>query len=147
MTFMKSAENTLGERLRLSRKKAGYTQKEAADKLGITQASISDIESGEIQRTKYIIRFSQLYKVDPVWLSEGIGEQENIDQPIFDQANKMPKRAKTDNEILRCFDVMVELRPHLKRDDFIMAVRSMKKDGYSLAFMRSKTEHHGFTRG
>ena len=50
----------------------------------------------------------------------------------------MPKQAKTDNEILRCFDVMVELRPYLKRDDFIMTVRSMEKDGYNLAFIEDK---------
>ena len=71
-------ENTLGERLRVSRKKAGYTQKEAADSIGITQASISDLENGETQRTKYIIRFSQLYKVNPVWLSEGAGSPDTL---------------------------------------------------------------------
>jgi len=42
--------------------------------------------------------------------------------------------AKTDTEILRCFDVMVQLRPHLSRDGFLPRVRSMQEQGFVLAF-------------
>jgi GNAT superfamily N-acetyltransferase len=45
------------------------------------------------------------------------------------------KIAKTDEEILGCFDVMAELRPHLKRDDFVKTVRIMETDGYRLTFL------------
>ena len=47
----------------------------------------------------------------------------------------MPKQALTDQEIERCFDVMKELRPHLKQSAFVETVRAMEKDGYKLAFI------------
>jgi GNAT superfamily N-acetyltransferase len=46
--------------------------------------------------------------------------------------------AKTDREILRCFDVMNELRTQLKRDDFLQTVRAMEVDGYRLAFIKDE---------
>jgi len=43
------------------------------------------------------------------------------------------KRAVTDQEIEACFDVMSELRPQLKRQQFLEIVRGMEQDGYRLA--------------
>jgi len=40
------------------------------------------------------------------------------------------RQAKTDEEISRCFDVMVELRPHLERDNFVKTVRAMEVEGF-----------------
>ncbi|PCJ14674.1 MAG: GNAT family N-acetyltransferase [Gammaproteobacteria bacterium] len=45
----------------------------------------------------------------------------------------MLKRAVTDQEIEACFDVMSELRPQLKRQQFLEIVRGMEQDGYRLA--------------
>jgi len=45
------------------------------------------------------------------------------------------KNAKTDEDISKCFDVMVELRPHLTSDTFVPTVRAMETEGYQLAFM------------
>ena len=47
----------------------------------------------------------------------------------------MPKNAATDAEINACFDMMSALRPRLKRDTFLTAIRSMQADGYLLAFI------------
>ncbi len=47
----------------------------------------------------------------------------------------MPKQALTDDDILNCFDVMAELRLHLKRDGFLEMVRDMETEGYKLAFI------------
>ena len=42
--------------------------------------------------------------------------------------------AKSDQETQNCFEVMFELRPHLKRDEFVSRVRRQQKDsGYELA--------------
>lgn len=43
--------------------------------------------------------------------------------------------AHTDEEIINCFDVLAELRPHLTRDTFISTVRSMQHQGYVLAYL------------
>ena len=47
----------------------------------------------------------------------------------------MPTHAITDDDVLSCFDVMVELRPHIKRDSFLTTVRAMENEGYKLAFI------------
>ncbi len=46
-----------------------------------------------------------------------------------------PQHAVTDGDIASCFDVMAELRPHLKRETFVPRVRSMEPDGFRLAFI------------
>ena len=47
----------------------------------------------------------------------------------------MPTDAKTDSEIRNCFDVMSELRTHLKREDFLAIVRHMETEGFRLAYI------------
>lgn len=49
----------------------------------------------------------------------------------------MPKQAITDQEIENCFDVMSELRTHLKKETFLNTVRDMQSSGYKLAFIES----------
>lgn len=41
--------------------------------------------------------------------------------------------ARTDEEILRCYPVMAQLRPHLSSDTFLTAVRTQQPEGYILA--------------
>jgi len=51
--------------------------------------------------------------------------------------------ADTDADILRCFDVMHELRPALKREEFIERVRRQERQaGYRIAYV----EHEGEIR-
>ena len=46
----------------------------------------------------------------------------------------MPKLVTTDTEIERCFDVMWELRGHLKRDGFVGLIRHMMAEGFQMAY-------------
>lgn len=43
--------------------------------------------------------------------------------------------ATTNSEIVACFPVMRELRPHIAEDQFLSRVRSQEKAGYKLAFV------------
>jgi len=43
--------------------------------------------------------------------------------------------ATTDAEIVRCFPVMQQLRPHLHPDGFVARVRAMQTEGFALAFL------------
>ena len=46
--------------------------------------------------------------------------------------------AKNDEEILSCYDVMAELRPHIKREDFVARVRRQQQEsGYQIAYARA----------
>lgn len=46
--------------------------------------------------------------------------------------------ATSREEILRCFPVMAELRPHLKESEFVMRVKRQQRDGYHLAFLSER---------
>ncbi|WP_313931796.1 MULTISPECIES: GNAT family N-acetyltransferase [Nostoc] len=43
--------------------------------------------------------------------------------------------AESDIQILGCFPVMSQLRPHLEEDKFIEQVRYQMKEGYKIAFL------------
>lgn len=43
--------------------------------------------------------------------------------------------AETDADIVACFNVMTQLRPHLAAGDFVPTVRGQMADGYRLAFL------------
>lgn len=44
--------------------------------------------------------------------------------------------ARTDHEILSCYPVMAELRPHVRLDEFLARVRRQSEgEGYRLAFL------------
>ena len=45
------------------------------------------------------------------------------------------KIAITDEDILKCWDVLRELRPHLEKDSFLPMVNEMIAEGYTLAFI------------
>ncbi|MBS1914827.1 MAG: GNAT family N-acetyltransferase [Bacteroidetes bacterium] len=45
------------------------------------------------------------------------------------------KIAKTEEDILKCWDVLFELRPHLNKNNFVATVKEMITEGYTLAFI------------
>ena len=40
--------------------------------------------------------------------------------------------ARTDAEVEACFEVMRELRPCIRREDFLPIVREIEREGYAL---------------
>ncbi|MBI5772133.1 MAG: GNAT family N-acetyltransferase [Verrucomicrobia bacterium] len=48
--------------------------------------------------------------------------------------------ARTEAEILRCYPVMAELRPHLSRENFLQQVQRQQREGFFLAFLESGGE-------
>lgn len=75
LTF-KFAAMELKDRLKQARKDAGLTQAELADKVGIKQASVSEIERGLTRTSGYLVQLAQACGVNPVWLSDGTGSPE-----------------------------------------------------------------------
>jgi len=41
--------------------------------------------------------------------------------------------AQTDQDVMSCFPVMVQLRPHLRKEEFLPRVRRQEQEGYRLA--------------
>lgn len=48
----------------------------------------------------------------------------------------MVEHAENEEDILACYDVMAELRPHVAREQFLATVRAMQEDGLRLACIR-----------
>ena len=46
------------------------------------------------------------------------------------------KLATSVSEIEQCFPVMVQLRPHLQADNFVIRVRTQQEQGYQLAYIQ-----------
>lgn len=60
---------TIGERIRAARKKAGLTQMELADKMGVTEPAIRAIEiRTKSPRVDTIERIASALGVSPAWL-------------------------------------------------------------------------------
>lgn len=62
---------TLGQRIARRRKELGLEQVELAKMAGITQTSISQIESGRNKQTRHIAKLSAALQCDPLWLETG----------------------------------------------------------------------------
>lgn len=61
------------ERISTARKHAKLTQSELAKRVGIDQASISDLERGRSQRTSYVATIAKACGVSALWLETGAG--------------------------------------------------------------------------
>ena len=47
------------------------------------------------------------------------------------------KIAETEADILKCWDILLALRPHLKKETFVGTIQEMIGEGYILAFIES----------
>lgn len=64
---------TFGERLKESRRAANLTQKQVATKVGMAQATLSQLEGDTYPTSSYTPRLAHLYGVSARWLADGDG--------------------------------------------------------------------------
>jgi GNAT superfamily N-acetyltransferase len=50
------------------------------------------------------------------------------------------KIARSDEDILKCWNVLFELRPHLDKNSFLPTIKEMFTEGYELAFIEENNE-------
>jgi len=70
-----AAMNKLGSRIRAARKEAGMTQVELAQKVGIAQPTLSNLEKGNYVGTSSMIDIAIALGVRPEWLATGKGDR------------------------------------------------------------------------
>lgn len=72
-------ETTLGERFKQIRKKSDMTQKDFAESLGVTQATISGIEKNAANTSLTMAKLISLkYGINENWILTGKGEMEDV---------------------------------------------------------------------
>lgn len=64
------------DRLKAAREKAGLTQTQLAEAIGMTQATISDLERGKSASTAFNARIAEACGVNSIWLEIGRGDIE-----------------------------------------------------------------------
>ena len=80
----------IAERVKQIRKEAGLTQQQFADRLGLKQNSIAQIEGGRNTSDQTIRTICKEFSVNEAWLRDGIGEphaeqswEEEVAQFVF----------------------------------------------------------------
>ncbi|MBF0176038.1 MAG: LexA family transcriptional regulator [Magnetococcales bacterium] len=66
--------NKLSSRIRTAREHAGFTQKELADRVGISQTAVHKLECGRSRSSRRTVAIAMTCGVDPVWLETGQGD-------------------------------------------------------------------------
>jgi len=69
---------TLQERLSAARQKSGFTQAELAQRAGVSQSTIAQIESGRNSGTKFAFRLANALQISVEWLLAGKGTMEML---------------------------------------------------------------------
>ncbi|HDV6327476.1 TPA: helix-turn-helix transcriptional regulator [Burkholderia cenocepacia] len=67
--------DTYGKRLRSARKAARLTQKQLADKVGLQQATISELENDEYSGSAKTAEMAEVLGVNALWLAQGTGDR------------------------------------------------------------------------
>jgi transcriptional regulator with XRE-family HTH domain len=70
--------NTIGTRVRAARIEAGISQKELADKIGVKQPTISQLEKGSSAGSGYLPAIASALGVSALWLQSEKGPKHPI---------------------------------------------------------------------
>lgn len=112
-----------GERLRAARKKAGFTQKDLADRIKnvCTQENISKLERGDATGSEFTAQFAEACGVRAIWLAEEKGE---MTDGLYIQ----------DDRIKHGVMILEQLQAEYRLDDAINLLTSIAE------FTRKKTD-------
>lgn len=102
--------NTLGERIRRTRKAKGLSQIELSSLSGVRQSSLSAIEDGSTKSPRNLLEIAIALQVDPSWLKFGAGEEPSFEPkqpiPVAHKAHRYVNKAIRDG-YLPCLTTLV----------------------------------------
>jgi len=80
---------TLGARVRQCRLALSWSQAELANKIGVKQQSVDQLESGKVSRPRYIVELAETLNVPMDWLRHGKG-QVHLSRPTGGRPDATP---------------------------------------------------------
>lgn len=118
------------DRLKAAREKAGLTQAQLGEAVGMTQATISDLERGKSVSTAFNARIAEACGVSSIWLEIGRGDMEP--RP----ANREPA-AITARDLFALEAMHIVAPRHVDHD-------ALARDAYALAdaMLRARSKSH-----
>ena len=153
----------LKDRLKLARKSAGITQAQVADAIkGLSQPAYSELERGVSKSTSKIVELASLYKVNPEWLSSGIGEMnddtdKNDKSPIGDYEHIIIGQSTQYPLVkIKYLDIKASCGPGYSNDDYpdaftqtftieFLRANGLPIDGKGLILMHACGDSMGYT--
>ncbi len=81
---------SLGERLKLARKRKGMTQMTLAKRVGTSQSTINDIENGRHKSSRFLMSIADVLQVDARWLERGDGVLKGVSVEVVNQGGPLP---------------------------------------------------------
>lgn len=94
--------DSLAERLKIAREKAGISQAQLAERIGISQQSVAKIESGETLQPRKIKEIANVLNVSQKWLQLGIEENGTLSNFVVQEAED----AELDPEVFAYIPVL-----------------------------------------
>lgn len=76
----------IADRVKSAREKAGLTQEQLGDRLGLSRDFVSKIENGITQRPRNIKELGIALNVSPIWLAFGVQGLEHLSPDALDVA-------------------------------------------------------------
>ena len=86
----------IASRVRWAREQKRWSQSELAQKLGVDQTSVSQLENGDTKRPRYIEKLGKELGVSPAWLQFGVSDLEKLTQKGINLALKYEGMRKAD---------------------------------------------------
>lgn len=121
-----------GLRLNQARKRAGLLQSDVAEKLGISQGTLSGLEKTG-RSSGLVVQLATLYRCSPVWLATGEGDPmfdgaAAVPGPVSAKPATVPKRRQTDNDLEweSVWSIVAQLR-HLSPDKRAYLLRECER--------------------
>ncbi|WP_010486869.1 S24 family peptidase [Pseudomonas sp. S9] len=134
--------NELGKRIKAARAHARLTQKELAERVGISQPVISQLEKGENLQSVHLIKISSQCGVSPIWLETGRGEM--LAQQIEPNAELIGVMSGWDNDTpLRDDEVAIPLYKEVEMAAGCGATQVIEAPGRLLRFAKSTLREAG----
>ncbi len=90
----------LAARIKWARKLKGWSQSNLADRIGVDQTTISQMEDGKINHPRNIVRLGKELGVSPAWLQFGTPEIDKLSKRSISFALEFENIPETDKKTI-----------------------------------------------
>lgn len=117
-------------RIKELRSVLGLSQKDFADKLGLTDTAISKIEKGDRNPSEQTIKsVCREFNIDYFWLTEGKGDMfTSFPETIIDEVVNQFKLNKGDKAILQAYVNLSDSKREAVKDFLLSIAENMKEE-------------------
>jgi transcriptional regulator with XRE-family HTH domain len=115
---------SIGDRVKQVRLERGMRQGELARRVGISQATLSQLESNGSHSTAYVAKLAAVLGVSALWLSDGKGDRQNGLLTVEEASQSAKQHKLPPPAILKLAETLARLPPEkLKALSVLLGVK------------------------